>query len=579
MELEQSPFLKTLSDQKVRDTLGLMRRSSRDRLDELAARDLCQRAESKAVLAGSLASLGSQYVIGINAVDCQTGDSLATQEVQAASKEQVLQVLDLATTKLRQQLGESLTSIQRFDTPIQQATTPSLEALKANSLGRKTQSGRGDTAIPFYKRAIELDPNFSVAYANLGVLYNNVGEPDLASKNIQKAYDLREGVSELERFYILSNYYQFVTGEQEKAIQMYGQWAMSYPRDHKPPGNLGNTFGFLGQWDRAVAETQAAIRLEPDFVLWYSNLLQQYLALNRFAEAHSVFDSAQARNLDALELRLCTYYLAFLQHDVLVMERQVNWGTGKPTEEDPLFSAQSDTEAYYGHLLEAREFSRRAVDSARRNGENETAALWEANLAMREAECGNSAHARAAAQAALALAPGRDVKVLVALALARAGDTALAQRLSDELADAYPANTVINWYWLPTIRAAIELDRSNPGKAIQLLEVAAPYELGTPAPYQVGTLYPVYMRGEANLAAHRDKEAIAEFQKILDHRGLVANFPLAALAHLQLGRAYAMAHDTAKAQNAYQDFFILWKDADPDIPILKQAKAEFEKVQ
>jgi DNA-binding winged helix-turn-helix (wHTH) protein/tetratricopeptide (TPR) repeat protein len=579
MQLEQSPFLKTLSDQRVRDTLSLMRRSPRDRLDEQTARDVCQRAGSRAALVGSIASLGSQYVLGLNAVDCQTGDSLARQEVQAASKEQVLKALDLATTKLRQQLGESLTSIQRFDTPIEQATTTSLEALKAYSIGRKIQSERGDAAIPSYKRAIELDPVFAMAYANLGVLYSNTGEPDLASKNIHKAYELRERVSDLERFYISAFYYMLVTGEQEKAIQVFDLWAKTYPRDHKPHGNLGDIYGFLGQWEHAVTETEAALRLEPTIVHWHNNLMQEYLALNRLERAESVFDQAQARNLDAWELRLYMYYLAFLRGDVLTMETQVSWGAGKPREEDPLLSAQSDTEAYHGHLEKAREFSQRAVDSARHTGENETAALWQANLAVREAEFGNSVQAREAAYAALAIAPGRDVKVLTALGLARSGDTASARKLSRELEDGYEADTLINSYWLPTIQAAIELDLKNPVQALQRLQVATSYELGAGPPFQIGTLYPVYMRGQAYLAADKNDEAIVEFRKILDHRGIIVNFPLSALAHLQLGRAYALAGDRAKAQNAYKDFLSLWKDADLDIPILKQAKAEYAKLQ
>ena len=577
VQLAQSPFLNILSDEKVNSTLGLMGRSG-DRLTRDVALEVCQRTESKAMLAGSIGQIGKRYSLVLNAVNCATGDSVASTEAQAADKDHVLDGLGKIATDMRKKLGESLTTIQKFDTPVAQVTTPSLEALNAYSVGMRTNNDKGDAeSIPFFKRAIELDPNFAVAYANLGSAYSNLGQAQLASESGKKAFELRERVSEREKFNISALYYEHVTGEVEKAIQTYEQWAQSYPRDSDAHANLGANYALLGQFDKALPEMQESLRLEPNDVANYSNLGELYLALNRLDEAKSTFDQALARNLDAVGLRLNVYYLAFLRADEAEMERQVAWGAAKPGDEDPLLSAQSDTDAYYGRLGQARELSRRAVDSARRADEKETAATWQANDALREAEFGNSAQARRAAGAARAMASGRNVHAVVALALARADDNPLAQKLSDDLGKIYPANTYVNFYWLPTIRSAIEISRKNTAKAIGVLKLAAPYELGAP-PF-LGNMYPVYVRGEAYLLAHNGSAAAGEFLKMIDHPGIMLNFPTGALAHLELGRAYAMTGDTAKARSAYQDFFVLWKDADPDIPILIAAKSEYAKLK
>jgi eukaryotic-like serine/threonine-protein kinase len=418
-----------------------------------------------------------------------------------------------------------------------------------------------------------------MAYARLAVAYGNLGQPSLAAENLKKAYALRDRVSEREKFHITADYYAFATGELEKEAQTYVLWMQSYPRDFIPHANLGGNSTTLGQYDKAVAETQEAMRLEPNMLAVHTNLGQDFLALNRLDDAKAVLDQALTRKLDGLTLRLYMYYLAFLRGDSANMEQQLSWGAGKPGAEDPLLSAQSDTDAYYGRLTKARDFTRRAVDSAIRADSKETAALWQVNAALREAELGSAAAAKQGVTAALAQAPGRDVKVLGALALARVGDTARAKAMIEELEKSNPTNTVLKLYWLPTLKAAIELNGGNSAQALESLEAAAPYELGEPPPTQEGTLYPAYLRGQAYLLARQGQAAATEFQKFLDHRGIVVNFPLGALAHLGLARAYALSGDTAKAKTAYQDFFALWKDADPDIPILKEAKAEYAKLQ
>ena len=579
VNLGQSPFLNILSDRRVGETLQLMGHSATDRVTPEVARDVCIRTGSKALLAGSISRLGSQYLIGLEAVSCNNGDNLAKEQVEVASKEDVVKALDKAGLNLRNKLGESLATVQKFDVPIQ-ATTPSLEALKAFSMGIKALREKGEAkGIPFFERAIELDPNFAVAYSSLGLAYSNLGQASLGAQNITKAYELRNRVSEREKYRISSLYYQDVTGELEKATQVYELWQQSYPRETTTHSNLGVIYSVLGQHEKALAETHEAVRLEPNAMNSYGNLASTYLALNRVDDANKALAQAEALQLDGGWLRQEIYYSAFLRNDLQGMRQQLDWAAGKPGDEDVLLSAQSDTEAYYGRLTKARDFSRRAVDSAIRADSKETAAIWQVNAALREAEFGNTALAKQDVSAALALAPGRDVKMLGALALARAGDTARAKAMVEELEKAEPSNTGLKLYWFPTLRASIELDGGNSVQALVSLEAAAPYELGGPQQFQLGTMYPIYVRGQAYLLAHNNTGAAAEFRKMLDHRGIVLNFPLGALAHLQLGRAHAMSGDTANAKTAYQDFLTLWKDADPDIPIYKQAKAEYAKLQ
>jgi eukaryotic-like serine/threonine-protein kinase len=578
VQLGQSPFLNILSDRKAGETLRLMGHQPSDRITQDVARELCVRTGSKAILLGSISKLGGQYVVGLDAVGCTSGDTLVKEQEEAATKEDVLKALGKAASSLRGKLGESLATIQKFDVPVE-ATTTSLEALKAFSMGITTFRTKGNAeAIPFYKRALELDPNLAAAYAALGVVYANLGQASLAAENVKKAYELRDRVSEREKYRITSLYYGYVTGELEQASQVYELWAKSYPQDVVPPINLGDIYAQLGQYEKAMTETQEGLRLE-SVMSGHSNLFEDYLALNRLDDAKKVLEQAQERKLEGDFLHWGIYQLAFLKGDAAEMERQLAWGAGRPGTEDLLLSFQSDTEAYSGRLVKARDFSRRAVDAAVRNDSKETAALWQVNAALREAEFGNAAAAKQDVAAALTLSPGRDVKMFASLTQARVGETARAKAILEELEKSYPSQTVLKVYWLPTIKAAMELNANNPTQALVFLEAAAPYELGKPPQFQVGTLYPAYIRGQAQLMAHNGTAAAAEFQKVLDHRGIVINFPLGALARLGLARALAVSGDTTKAKAAYQDFFAFWKDADSDIPILKEAKAECAKLQ
>ncbi len=579
VQLSQSPFLNILSERKIGETLRLMGRPSTDRVTADVAKELCLRTASKAVIAGSISKIGSQYVVGLDATACSTGDLVAKEQSEASTKEEVLKALEKSASSLRTKLGESLASVEKFDVPVE-ATTPSLEALKTYSIAINTSRTQGPAeAIPFFKRAVELDPTFAMAYAGLGLSYGSVGQATLATENIRKAYALSDKISEREKYRISALYYSNVTGEQEQATKAYELWAQSYPRDFVPRGNLAILYSNLGQYDKAVEQTQKAMELDPNTAISYGNLGGFYMALNRFDEAKSTFDQAVAHKFDGGDLRLWRYLLAFLQGDSARMQEHFNWGAGKPGVEDALLDAQADTEGYFGHLARARDFTRRAVDSAVRADSRETAALWQVNSALRESEFGNVELARKDAEAALKLAPGRDIKVLAALVFARSGDAARARQFLDESEKSDPVNTMLKIYWRPSVSAAVDLDAANATAALQTLEAAAPYDLGSPPPFQVATMYPAHLRGQAYLAARDGNAAAREFQKFLDHRGVVINYPLNALAHLGLARAYALSGDTAKAKTAYQDFLTLWKDADADIPILKEAKAEYAKLQ
>jgi eukaryotic-like serine/threonine-protein kinase len=580
VQLGQSPFLNILSDAKVRATLKLMAMPRGTKLTPEVARDLCQRANATAYVSGAIASLGSQYVIGLEAVNCKTGDMLAQEQVTADNKEHVLKALASAATKLRRKLGESLSMVEKFDA-MDQVTTPSLDALKALSEGRKTLQEQGmSAAIPFFNRAIELDPNFAAAYLALGVSYTNLRETDLASQNLKKAYDLRDKVSEREGFRISATYYLLVTGELDKAIETYELWAKTYPRSPEPYGNLGVDYTYLGQYDKAVAASLEDLRLNPGSAAAFTNLVALYAALDRLNEAKAKYQAAVEHKVDNPVLHGNRYGVAFLENDVAEMNKQLAAMSGKPGE-DVLLSYASDTEAFYGRAGHARDLSKRATESAARSGSKETAATWQMDAALRAVEFNDKARSREDIASALAAAPTRDVNILAALALARIGDADQAKHIADDLGERFPLNTVINHYWLPAIYAAIEISRSNPAKALDLLQTTETYELGTPLPqFEVGaSMYPVYLRGSAYLSLGKGKEASVEFGKFLSQRGVVVNCPLAALAHLQLGRAYALTGDSIRARSSYQEFFALWKDADSDLPVLRQAKAEFQQIR
>jgi eukaryotic-like serine/threonine-protein kinase len=581
VQLAQSPFLNILSFARIRATLRLMAKPLDTRLTPDVASDLCQRAGGTAYISGSISTLGSQYVIGLDATNCKTGDPLAQEQVTAENKEHVLKALDQATTALRGKLGESLGTVEKFDVPLDQATTPSLEALKALSVGIKTLQEKGSAAaIPSFNRAIELDPNFAAAYEVLGISYSNLREPGLATENLQKSYNLRARVSEKEKFRISGSYFLLATGELEKAIQVYELWAQTYPRNNEPFGNLGVAYTYLGQYEKAIAASTEDLRLNPGSAAAYTNLVGLYPAVNQLDKANLTYQQAIAHKVNNPFLHGNRYGVAFLENDTSEMQRQVAAATGKPGE-DVLFSFESDTAAFHGLLADARKLSQRAIDSASASDSKETAAQWRMDAALREAEFDNISRSRQEIATVLAEAPTRDVSVLAALAFARIGDVDRAERMADDLAERFPLNTSINRYWLPAIHASIEIRRKNPAKALEDLQTAAEYELGTPLPqFEVGgSLYPVYIRGQAYLLLHQGKEAATEFQKFVDHRGIVANCPLGALARLQLGRAYAMQGDTVRSRAAYQDFFRLWKGADSTIPILSQAKSEYAKLK
>ena len=578
VQLGQSPFLNLVSDRRLEETLHLMSRPATEKITRDVARELCIRTGSKALLQGSISKMGEHYLVGIDAIGCNSGDTLAKEQEEAPAKDDVLKSLGKCASSLRAKLGESLATVQKFDVPVE-ATTSSLEALKALSMGITTFRTKGNSeSIPFYKRAIELDPNFAVAYGSLGLTYGNLQQPSLAAENIRKAYDLRARVSEREKYRIEALYYSYVTGELEQASQVYELWNKSYPLDAIPPGNLGYIYTELGQYEKALAKTEESQRLEPD-VVGYFNLMGIHLALNQPDEAQKALNQARAAKFEGEVLHWGMYLLAFFRGDSAEMRRQVEWAAGKPGSEDLLLDTQSNTEAYFGRLAKARDYSRRAVDTAVRSDSKETGAFRQVSSALREAEFGNLTDAKQGVVKALSLSPGRDVKLLSALTLARAGEAARARAIADELEKAQPTDTMLKIYWLPAIRAAAELSAHNSSQALIDLEATNPYELGQPPQFQWGTLYPAYLRGEAQLMARNGPAAAVEFQKFIDHRGIVVNYFVGALARLGLARSYALSGNTAKAKAAYQEFFTLWKDADPDIPILKEAKVEYAKLR
>ena len=583
VQLEQSPFLSLVSDQQIQQTLQLMDQKSDAKLTPEIAREICQRTGGAAVLNGSIAEIGTQYLLTLKAANCASGESLASTEAQASDKNHVLDALGKTASEIRNKLGESLSTVQKFDTPLEQATTPSVEALKAFSSGRKVQRTEGDAAaIPFFKRAIELDPKFALAYAWLGLVYVDIGEPSIAANYTRKAYELRDRTSESEKYFISARFHKEVAGNLETAEQSCKLWIQAYPRSSVPQDTLsGAIYPAVGQYEKGVEAGREAIRLNPDYFASYALLMFNYISLNRLDEAKTTYEQVLERKLNNPFFNVALYQIAFLQNDAAGMAQQVARSAGTPGPEDELFGMAADTVAYSGRLRDAREFSHRAVDSAERAEEKEAAATYSAVSSLREALFGNADEARRRATLAIGRSAGRDVQYGAALALAYAADDKRAQTLADDLGKTFPEDTLVQFNFLPALRARLAVNRGNASEAIEILRAATPYELGqtTSSIYGWTALYPVFVRGEAYLAAHQGREAAAEFQNILDHRGVVINQPIGVLAHLQIGRAYVMQGDTSKAKTAYQDFLKLWKDADTDIPILKQARAEYAKLQ
>jgi eukaryotic-like serine/threonine-protein kinase len=590
VSLRQSPFLNVFPDSQVAETLKLMTRPASTKLTPDVARELCQRAGSKAYIAGAIGSLGSEYVLALKAVNCQSGELLAQEQVTASVKEKVLDALGEAVSKLRGKLGESLATVQKFDVPLVQATTSSLEALKQYSLGQKAHIEKGPAAaLPYDLRAIELDKNFAVGYMAMGVNYYNLGELRRASEYVTKAFQLREHASERERLAIIAYYYNTVSGELDKAAQTYEEEVESYPRESGAHANLGFVYGEQGQYEKAAETTRQALQLAPD--KGRENLANYALALQRFDETRQIIHDAQARKLDTDILHNALYALAFLGSDSSGMAEQQRWFAGKPDYENEGLALASDTEAYGGHLGKARELTKRAVDSAVRADNKENGAIWQAIAAQRKAAFGNPAGARQTAAAALKLAPAsQGAEAEAALAYAMAGDSARAESLAQDLNKRYPSDTQMQSLWLPAIQAQLALNKKNPASALDALQAAQVIEWGQiQFVNNISCLYHVYVRGEAYLADGQGGAAAAEFQKILDHSGIVWNCWTGALAHLGVARANALQARTSqgadadaarvRALAAYKDFLTLWKDADPDIPILKEAKAEYAKLQ
>ena len=588
--LNQSPFLNVLSENKVADTLQQMTQPAGTKLTPQLARELCQRTGSKAYIAGSIGSLGSDYIVGLKAVNCRNGELLAQEQVSAPAKEKVLDVLGAAASKLRGELGESLATVQRFDVPLEQATTSSLEALKAYSLGQKADREKGPgAALPYDQRAIQLDSNFAMGYMAVGEEYYTLAEPGRASEYLTKAFQLRDHASEREKLALAANYYLNVTGELDKAGQAYQEEIESYPQKTSGYLNLGVVYAEQGQYEKSAELTRKDLEINSNNVAPWDNLANCYLALQKFDDARKAIREAQARKLEDYITRNALYALAFLASDSAGMAEQQRWFAGKP-EENYGLALDSDTEAYAGRLSKARDLTRRSVDLAIRADSKENGAIWFENSALHEAAYGDAAQARQQAAQGLKLAPvSQGVQSEAALAFAIAGDTARAESMAKDLNARYPLDTQMQSLWLPAIRAQLALDRKDPAAALSALQAASSMELGQIVfVSNLSCLDDVYLRGEAYLAAGQASAAGAEFQKIIDHSGLVWNCWTGALARLGVARANALQSRTSqgadadaarvRALAAYKDFLSLWKDADPDIPILKQAKAEYAKL-
>jgi len=605
VSLNQSPFLNVLSENRVAATVRMMARPAGNPPTPEFARELCQRAGSRAYIMGSIANLGNQYVVGLQAVNCANGDTLVREQASAAAKEKVLDALGVAATKLRSELGESLATVQKFDVPLQQATTSSLEALRAYSLGRREASEQGPrVALPYDQRAIKLDPNFAMGYFALGYDYFILGEVGLASEYFTKAFELSSQVSEREKLVIAAAYYQSVTGELDNATQTYKELIASYPRDYRAHLDLAIVYGQQGQYEDAVTAVREAVRLAPDEVASYGVLSYDLLALQRIDEATQVAQQARARKLDDFVLRQVLYALAFLKNDSSAMAEEAGWFSGKSSVENSGLSLESDTAAYTGHLGQARELMAQSVRSAVSNGHRESAAIWWASAALREAAFGNSGEAQKFASEALNLLPaGQAVEIESAMALATVGDTSRSAALAQDLNRRFSSDTQVRSLWLPTIQSQLALHKGDSAAALTHLSKTNAMDLAAiQFLTNVSCLYPVYVRGQAYLAAENGSAAAAEFQKIIDHSGITWNCWTGALARLGLARGYAMearaAHvgaaitpvssgarpapdpeAIAKARDAYEQFLKLWKDADPDIPVLKQARAEYSKLE
>jgi eukaryotic-like serine/threonine-protein kinase len=577
VELEQSPYLNVTPESRIREALKFMGRSSDERLTKEVAREICLREGIKAMLTGSISSLGSHYVIDLNATNVQTGDSIAREQAEAESKEAVLKGLDNAASNLRGKLGESVASIQKFATPLEQATTSSLEALQAFTLGQDAHRKLGDPdAIPHLKRAIELDPNFAMAYATLGVVYSNQTQGTLSEQNLRKAFELKDRASEHERLYVTAHFYNEVERDADKTIETYQQWINTYPRDNVALDNLSLQYESIGQYEKALALASEAMRLDPTDHFAVQNVADAYMGLNRFDEAKAILDKAQAQHINLTAGVFDRFFLALIQHDEPGMQRVVD-GANQDVLKALLMMFDMEYKYSHGRVKDARRILNQIVEGAGRSGLNEFAASTILLAAQLEAELGDATGARPAITKALGVAKDRDTRWGAALLLSRIGDSGGAEKVLPDLAKAFPHDTMLNSVWIPVAHALAEMHANNPAKAVELLESARPYELGI-GPNSCGA-WPLFYRAQAYLLAHDGQKAAVEYQRILDHRGVDPGTPIQTLSGLGLARAYTLQGESAKARTAYQDFIAVWKDADPDVFILKQAKAEYAKLQ
>jgi tetratricopeptide (TPR) repeat protein len=582
IQLEQSPFLSMVSDEAIQKTLGLMGQKSDARLTPEIAKEICERTGGAAVLNGSIASLGSKYVLGLRAKNCRTGAVLDEEQVQANKKEDVLDVLSQIAAKFRTKVGESLTTVRQHNTPLEEATTTSLEALKAYSAGSKHLTADSDPAagLPFFQRAVEIDPKFAVAHAALGFTYGLLVQPGPSAESNRRAYELRDRASDRERFFITATYETQVTGDLEKAEHTCELWLQTYPREGPPHGILGAfVYPTLGKYDKGIDIASQMVDIDPNFAVGYLQLAFNNQFAGRLAEAENALQRASARNLEAPELAAQRYDIAFLKGDASALKREED--LAQSTADDLVIGRRGFVLAYSGRLKEAKSMAQRAADLNHEPGQRGKKALFELGPALWDAFFGNVSAAKKTVTAALD-AQDRDVEYGAAFALALSGESARSRALAKDLETRFPEDTGAKYFYLPAIRALLELNRGEPSKAVDLLEVSRPVDRGVPpsiAPAFIGPFYTVYVRGLAHLAAHQGPEAAAEFQKIIDGRNIVVSDPVGALARLQIGRAFVLSGDKTKAKTAYQDFLTLWKDADPDVPILKQAKTEFAKLQ
>jgi eukaryotic-like serine/threonine-protein kinase len=587
VSLNQSPFLNVLPERKVSDTIKLMARPANTRLTPELASELCVRVGSKAYIAGSIARLGSEYIVELKAVTCQSGDVLAQEQVTANGKEKVLEAVGKAASVLRTRLGESLASVQKYDVPLVDATTPSLEALKSLSLGRKANAQDSAAGLQYFEKAIELDPSFAMGYHDIGRMYFSLGELDRARAYYTKAFELRDHASEREKLEITATYYENVTGELEKAVNARKEQVENFPRLSEPYEGLAIEYTLLGKYPPAIDALRQSIQLNPESPVAYGLLGDAQIAVQRFDESRQTIQQARARKIEAFLFHNALYGLAFLKADSAAMAEEERWITGQPEYENIGFSLASDTEAYAGHLSRARELTQRAVNSAIHADSKETGAVWYENAALREAAFGNSEEAKRASTSGLKLgAISSGATVEAALAYAMAGDTVQGESLANNLNKQFPLDTQVQMLWLPAIRAQIDLNRKKPALAVEDLQASTPIEFGLiPFLTNVSCLYPNYVRGEAYLAAGEGKLAVDEFQKIVDHGGMVWNCWTGSLARLGVARGNALQAKTSqgadadaartRALSAYKDFLALWKDADPKIPVLQQAKSEY----